>query len=328
YRLMGTGETQEVVASFIKQFYPDMLTLLPPLIITPVALKDSYEIGAWLKELSGRPIRIRSPKSASERMLVKMASQNALRLVSEEKEREEDLLLKLKEEARLKRYPRRIECVDISNFGGDYAVGSVVCYLDGSPYKKGYRSFLIRTVKGVDDYAMIREVISRRIKYPDLPDLLVIDGGKGHLNAAKRVLQDQIPLENPPEVIAIAKDRHESAQGDIGDGDRVFIFNRKDPIKLEKQVLHLLMSIRDEAHRKAISHHKKRMSKGLKVSFLDQIKGIGPKKKRMLLKEFGSLKEILEAEVEELTKIPGISPEIAEEILRKGKELLERDREA
>lgn len=313
YKLSGVPEIHEALSSFIKQFYPSIPDLIPEIITLPVEMEESEEIAAWLGELSQRRVQIKAGKTPSEKRLLKMAEDNAKRLCQEEAKRSEDILSQLKDALNLRRYPRRIECVDISNLSGDHPVGEIVCYLDAKPYKKGYRSFKIKGVTGIDDYGMMKEVIKRRMKYPDIPEVLLIDGGKGHLNAVHRIMTEEISLEDPPELIAIAKAKAESGQKE--DFDKIYMLNRKDPVKLPTSLLHFLMAIRDEAHRRAISHYSKRKRKSLQMSYLDSIKGIGPKRKKMLLMQFGSIDNILNASVEELIKLPGITPDLARRII-------------
>lgn len=320
YRLSGISETEEALSAFIKQFYPEMPAAIPEVITIPTKLEDSDEIANWLTELKEAKVSIKLGASQNEKRLLRMATENAQRLAEEEAGKE-DLLEGLKETLRLRRYPKRIECVDISNMGGDWAVGAIACFVDSKPYKKGYRSFVIKTVEGIDDYKMMREVVSRRMKYPDHPDLLVIDGGKGHLNAINQLINEELHLDDPPDLLALAKADQGFGVSNEGELDKVYILNRKDPIRLPKALTLFLMWIRDEAHRRAISHHKKRKGMAVRSSFLDEIKGIGQKRKKMLLKEFGSLEGILSADIRELTRLPGITEEIANEIIKKGKQL-------
>ncbi len=202
-----------------------------------------------------------------------------------------------------------MEGVDISNISGDRAVGAVVTFVDGEPHRAGYRSFRIKTVEGIDDYGMTAELISRRLSNDPAPDLILVDGGKGHLMAVKKIV-DEHHANDPPDLVAIAKANQDE------ESDKVFIPGRKNPIPLrhDHPVLHLLMRIRDEVHRRAISHHRKLRAKGLTASALDRIPGIGPKKKRSLLNHFGSLDAVAGATVEELLKVPGIPSALAERI--------------
>jgi excinuclease ABC subunit C len=189
------------------------------------------------------------------------------------------------------------------------AVGAVVSFVDGEPHRAGYRNFRIKTVEGIDDYGMMAELISRRLSKDPGPDLIVVDGGKGHLMAVKRVV-DERRAGDPPDLVAIAKANQEE------ESDKVFVPGRKNPIPLRRDhpVLHLLMRIRDEVHRRAISYHRKLRGKDLTASVLDRIPGIGRKKKRSLLNYFGSLDAVAGATVEELLKVQGITRTLAKSI--------------
>ena len=202
-----------------------------------------------------------------------------------------------------------MEAVDISNISGDLAVGALVSFVDGEPHRAGYRNFRIKTVEGVDDYRMMAELVSRRLSKDPVPDLIVVDGGTGHLMAAKKVV-DAHHSDDPPDLVAIAK------ASEVEDADKVFVPGRKNPIPLRQDhpVLHLLMRIRDEVHRRAISYHRKLRGKDLTTSILDRIPGIGLKRKQSLLNYFGSLDAVAGAAVEELLKVPGITRTQAENI--------------
>jgi excinuclease ABC subunit C len=209
----------------------------------------------------------------------------------------------------LKTRPRTIEGLDISNFQGDMAVGSVVSFVDGLPHKAGYRSYKIKNVEGIDDYGMMAELASRRLGGDPPPDLFLVDGGKGHLSAVKKVV-DQCRCEKRPDVAAIAKGDEKRPY------DRVFIPGRMNSLALKPDhpLLLLFMRIRDEAHRRAITHHRKRSRKGLTASILDPIPGIGANKKRELLKYFGDINELYNASIDDIASVPGIGRALAENI--------------
>jgi excinuclease ABC subunit C len=189
------------------------------------------------------------------------------------------------------------------------AVGVTVSFIDGLPYRAGYRNFKIRSIEGIDDYAMMAEVIRRRLSKGSPPDLLVVDGGKGHLQAVKKAIEE-MESDNPPDLAAIAKEDQK------GEGEKVYIPGRKNPVNLRQDhpLLLLLMRIRDEAHRRAITYHRKLRRKAFTASELDEIPGLGPRRKQSLLRHFGSLSSIQNATSEELTKIPGITRSIAAKI--------------
>ncbi len=220
-------------------------------------------------------------------------------------QRQKKELSELKALLKLKKIPQRIEAFDISNIGGSQAVGSMVLFYNGESDKSGYRRFRIKDVKGIDDYAMLREVIIRRYTREKLPspDLILIDGGKGHLSCACAALK-RAGLKGVA-VISIAKGK-----------EKIFLPQRKEPLLLPKNssTLQLLRKIRDEAHRFAISYHKLLRTKTVSSSQLDNIKNVGPKRKASLIKHFGSLENIKKAKLDELLKVKGITRKIAEDI--------------
>jgi excinuclease ABC subunit C len=214
----------------------------------------------------------------------------------------------LKEILNLGMGPERIEAFDVSNISGKEAVGSMVVFVDGTPYKNGYRKFRIKEVRGIDDYGMMKEIVRRRYqklideKQP-LPGLIIIDGGRGHLSSAKEEL-DKLGLTDVP-VMSIAKEF-----------EHIFVPTKTDPIKLpaNSPALYLIQSVRDEAHRFAIGYHKKLRSRLTEISVLDDIRGIGPQRKRALLKYFGSVDGMKKANKADLLKIKGVNKQLAEKI--------------
>ncbi len=229
-------------------------------------------------------------------------------IIAQTKEpKQEDLILKLQKALRLAKAPERIEAFDISEIGGAGLSGSMVSFVGGWPDKKNYRKFRIKTVKGINDYAMIGEVLRRRFKkrgQAPFPDLVLIDGGKGHLSCARKELKG-VGLDKIP-VIALAK-RLENIYTSSG---------RLLQLPKNSKVLHLLQRIRDEAHRFAISYHRKLRQKGMRASFLDEITGIGPKRKKALLRHFKSVQAIRQAGVEGLLKVKCIDKKTAEMIIK------------
>lgn len=298
----------EVMEAFVKQYYPRE-AFVPKVILLSTPIEDQAGIEEWVSELAGKRIFIECPSRGEKARLTKMAVANAENLLKSRVE--PDLVSMAQEVLKLKKPPRTMEAVDISNISGDMAVGAVVSFVDGEPHRAGYRNFRIKTVEGIDDYGMMAELISRRLSKDPVPDLLVVDGGKGHLMAVKRVV-DAHPTGDPPDLVAIAKANQDE------EADKVFVPGRKNPIPLRQDhpVLHLLMRIRDEVHRRAISYHRKLRGKDLTASILDRIPGIGLKKKRSLLNYFGSLDAVAGAAVEELLKVPGITRTQAENIAR------------
>jgi excinuclease ABC subunit C len=207
--------------------------------------------------------------------------------------------------------PLRIEGYDISNIRGNQAVGSMAVFSKGLSKRAHYRRFRIKSVSGIDDYAMIQEVLRRRFKrslandekWSATPDLILIDGGKGHLNAALEILQE-LGLNAVPSA-ALAKEKEE-----------VFVPGRSEPLNIPRTsaALHLLQRVRDEAHRFALGYHRKLRHKESIASALDSVPGIGPKRKKALLKNFGSVRSIKEASIDELSQVPGITGKLAEKV--------------
>jgi excinuclease ABC subunit C len=234
----------------------------------------------------------------------------------------------IKDALSLAKIPAAIECFDISNIQGNLAVASMVRFEDGKPARKRYRRFKIKTVFGANDYGMMYEALSRRLKRADqdgweLPDMILIDGGKGQLNIAHGVLTE-LGLSEKVALASIAKGREDrylgrsSREMEIKEGDKIYIPGRKNPIPLSEtsQELLFLMRVRDEAHRFAITYHKKLRDKKTLESELDSIPRIGKKRKAMLLKRFGTVSAIREASVEEILSIPGMDKRVAEEVKR------------
>lgn len=300
------GSTSEVMEAFVKQYYPRE-AFIPKVVLLSDPIEDQHGIEGWVSELAGKRVFMECPSRGEKARLIKMAVANAESLLKSRAE--PDLVSLTKEVLKLKKLPRTMEAVDISNISGDMAVGAVVSFVDGQPHRAGYRNYKIKTVEGIDDYGMMAELISRRLSTDPAPDLIVVDGGKGHLMAVRKVV-DSLHADDPPDLAAIAK----ANQGE--EADKVFIPGRKNPVPLRKDhpVLHLLMRIRDEVHRRAISYHRKLRKKDLTASALDRIPGIGPKKKQALLNYFISLDAVAGATVEELQKVPGIPPRLAERI--------------
>lgn len=243
-----------------------------------------------------------------------MAVANAENLIASRKEsRKEDLIKLTKFVLKLKKVPRIIEGLDISNLYGDMAVGTIVSFVEGLPHKSGYRNYRIKGVDGIDDYGMMSELVARRLSKGLPPDLFVVDGGKGHLLVVKKTMKDYPGLE-VPEVVAIAKADEKRGEN----ADKVYIVDRKNPLALpsDHSVLFLLMRIRDEAHRRAVTYHRNIRGKSLKASELDTIPGIGFKRKKRLLKHFGDIDAVSNARFEDLVLCPGITPSVAKSILR------------
>jgi excinuclease ABC subunit C len=312
-------ETEEGLASFLNEYY-DMDNPIPPLILIPLQIPEPAPLEELLGEKSGRKVSISVPQRGPKLDIVKLAEKNAQTAAEERLAREsssEALLGDLADRLNLPLPPRRIECYDISNIQGEMAVGSRVVFIDGKADKSLYRRYRIRGVLQSDDFAMMREVLSRRFR-PDSdeekPDLIVVDGGIGQLNVLTAVL-DELGVDGI-EAAGLAKSRvtrdMESPELSRSD-ERVFKPGRKNPIVLRQNSapLLLLVRIRDEAHRFAVTYHKAVRSKVLTSSELEGVSGIGGKRKKALLTRFGSLKRVKEASVEELTGTPGMTESAA-----------------
>ncbi len=313
YFFRGRGiPLHEVVSSFVTQFYRKGRFIPDEVIVK--GLEDRELLEERLTELKGRRVRIIEPKRGDRLRLIRMAERNAENLYGVERGERDDLEQTLEEIMRrfhLSRPPARIEAVDISNISGDLAVGAVVAFEYGEPDKSTYRRYRIRGVKGVDDYAMMREVILRHYKRRreggSMPDLLMVDGGKGQLAVALGVLKE---LGISINIVSIAKGRDRGV-------DRFYTPGRKNPVIFKKgsPPYLLLQRIRDEAHRFAITYHRGLRSRQIS-SLLDEIPGIGEKKREILLRHFRGLKEIKEASIEELSSIPMIDRRTALNIYR------------
>ena len=299
----------EVIEAFLKQYY-HQAHAIPKRILVSDRVEDVDAISTWLSDLAGFRVGIERPQKGEKRHMVEMARHNAENLLARaEREEWESVLERAQTLLQTRRAPRRVEGLDISNIHGRSAVGAIVSFVDGLPRRPGYRSFRIKGVEGIDDYAMMAEMVSRRLKAGDPPDLFLVDGGRGHLQAVKRVVEES-GFQDGPDVVSIAKE-HES-----GGGDKIFIPGRKNPltVRADDPVLLFLMRIRDEAHRRAILHHRNLRGKALTSSDLDQIPGLGPARKRVLLRHFGDVQSIARASAEEIGRVEGVGRGLAREI--------------
>lgn len=311
-RLKDTGD-DELLRSFIEQFYSKEI-LPPPAIILPVQA-ELHTQRLWLSEKRGGTVKLSIPKTEKEFNVLRMASDNAtIAFRRHKEERVDETLLELKNLLNLKALPERIEAIDVSNISGSEAVGALVVWKDRSFLKDDYRLFKIKTVEGIDDFAMIGEVAGRYFKKKlesvggeDLPQLLVIDGGRGQLEAALRAMS---VFGLSMDVIGLAKERKDRPE-------RVYLPAKATPIPLAPGAAstHLLQRIRDEAHRFAITYHKKLRAKRTLESPLSKIPGIGKVRRLSLLKRFGSLDAIRKATMEELLEVKGIDKKIAEALV-------------
>jgi excinuclease ABC subunit C len=315
---------EEVVAAILTQYYQGS-RYAPDEILIPFELEDGAAREEYLSEHRGRAVRILAPQRGDRARLVVMAAENARQSFAARRDseaRSEKMLLELQRRLHLRHVPKRIECFDISNIQGTNAVGSMVVFDQGEADKDSYRRFRIRTVEGADDFAMMYEVLMRRyrrgLEENDLPDLLVVDGGKGQLNVALRVLGEIGVSE--VDAIGLAKARVERAPRESElrrKPELVFLPGRKNPVILHRTstALFLLQRIRDEAHRFAITYHKKLRQQAELASPLDGIPGVGLARRRALIRRFGSAARLRQAGLEDIASVPGITETLARRIL-------------
>jgi excinuclease ABC subunit C len=310
----------EVLSSLLKQYY-DGGVFIPAEILIPLKIEDRAVMEEWLAEKRAGRVRILTPERGEKKALVEMACSNAKHLFEREKadrDRHEGVQDALQDVLRLKNRPVRTECFDVSNVGGDHAVGSMVAFSGGVPDTSGYRRFRIRTVQGMDDYGMMYEVLKRRYRDRDnLPDLIVVDGGKGQLHVALAVLKE-LGVEGV-DALGFAKESRDSGgrrRGVRKEEDRAYIPGRKDPLYLSRYpgALRFLQRVRDEAHRFAVAYYRRVKEKADFRSLLDGVPGIGEMRKRALLTAFGDMERIREASLEELQQVKGITPALARRI--------------
>ncbi|MBI4296363.1 MAG: excinuclease ABC subunit UvrC [Chloroflexi bacterium] len=325
YVLQGTRDEAppQIMANFIKQFY-DSSPYVPPLLLLQYPVEDAELIERWLESRRGSRVNIQVPQRGNKRELVALVAENARQALQQLKIKTlalpsvlEDAMMEVKEKLNLPSQPARIEGYDISDIQGAMAVGSMVVFEDGKAKPAHYRRFKIKTVPGADDFAMINEVVKRRFKrvkegvaegsWAIVPDLVLIDGGRGQLNAALDALRETGASD--VSVASLAKEREE-----------IFVPEKAEPIVLpgNSPALQLLQRVRDEAHRFALGYHRKLRKKETFASSLNAIPGIGPKRRRALLKQFGTVSAIREAPIEELVAVKGMSESLA----RKVKEIL------
>jgi excinuclease ABC subunit C len=301
----------ELIESFILQHY-QTCEEIPPEILLPISLEDEAVLEEMLASKRGRKISLHYPQRGDKKALTDMAYANAEALFRTEKDEEalrEKTLLEMQDKLHLSRYPTRVECFDNSNIAGSEPVAAMVVFTDGKKDGKRYRTYRLRIGNKPDDYAAMREVLIRRYKRAkeenDMPDLLIVDGGKGQLNIALQVFEELNVIG--VDVIGLAKERGRHDKGMTA--EQIFLPYQSEPILLKKTspILYLLQQIRDEAHRVALAFHRKRRSKKTLHSALDDIPGIGYVKRKTLLNHFGSLKKVEIASEEELRQVKGIT---------------------
>jgi len=327
YPLELRFEEETLLSSFLQEYYARDV-LIPDEIILPLQPADRELLLEWLSDRRGRKVLLTCPRRGRKTELLKLAARNA-----EEAARERDdkkaaklaVLDEIRQRLQLQNFPQRIECFDISNFQGEQSVGSMAVMLDGNSAPREYRHYLVREVSGANDFASLEEVLRRRIKRGladnQLPDCILIDGGKGQLGILHQLL-GEFDLQEAIDAVGIAKSRvFANVKGKLVEKseERFFRPGRKNPIMLRQgsASLFLLEHLRNEAHRFAITHHRKLRQKKTLHSQLEEIPGIGPARRKQLLKQFGSLKRIRQATVAELAAAPGISAELAQRLYRK-----------
>lgn len=321
---------RELVEAFLKQFYTQS-TYVPERVLLPTEIEEARIIEAWLKDRrGGEKVQLLVPRRGQKRDLVRMAAENAAEMLAAlraswdaDRSRHVEALAELQKELGLDSPPNRIECYDISNLQGTAAAGSMVVFEQGAPNKRLYRHFTIKHVEGQDDFAAMEEVLKRRFRrwqaaqeqarqpgskmdtaFGMLPDLLIVDGGKGQLSRARAVLEAFGLAEQVP-VFGLAKGHEELFRP--GQTDALILPRRS-------QALFLLQRIRDEAHRFALRQHRTQRRKKGTASKLDAIAGIGPSRRRALLQAFGGLEGLRAADVNDLAAVPGISKELAQRV--------------
>ncbi|KNF09155.1 UvrABC system protein C [Gottschalkia purinilytica] len=321
-------EREEILSSFVKQFYLGT-SYIPKEILLEEEIEDVDTISKWLRDKRGSKVVLKVPKRGDKNELMEMVRKNALDTLNQYSDRikkkkndNEKSLREIADALKLEYIPRRIEAFDISNIQGVQSVGSMVVFEDGLPKNRDYRRFKIKSVIGPDDYSSMEEVIYRRFdrglkekqmllenkinveSFSVFPQLIMIDGGKGQVNIAKKVLE-KLGINIP--TCGLVKDDFHRTRGIIYEGKEVILPVGSSGFKL-------ITRIQDEAHRFAISYHRSLRTKNLMQSVLDDIPGIGEKRKKILLKEFGTIENIRNASVHELASIEGMNKKVAEEV--------------
>ena len=314
--LEGVAEenVEQIMGSFLQQYY-EQAPQIPDEVLLNTEIDSTELLAQRLRQKKGRKVKVQKPVQGDKKRLIEMAMRNAKQNLKKEEIREkyrkkqtEQAIKELQAELDMDNPPEHIEGFDISNIQGRDSVASLVVFKGGTPSKQDYRRFKIKTVEGADDFASMQEVIERRYNRllkedRKLPDLILIDGGKGQLSAAYEILE-KLDLKDQP-VIGLAKKEEE-----------IFKPNKSEPIIISHRspALHLLQRVRDEAHRFAVSYHRKLRSRRLTHSLLDKIPGVGPKRRKALLRHFGSLGEIKKANITKLKQVEGISGKTARKI--------------
>ena len=324
YNLNWQMDEDELLGEFLTQFYGRDVPI-PDEVVLPLAVEGVTAVSEWLSERRNRKVRVLVPMRGERMRLVALANRNAAEAWQERGSRDEarrKVLDEIKQRLHLKRLPQRMECFDVSTIQGQAMVASMAVVLDGEAAPGEYRHYRVKTVTGIDDYAALQEVLQRRLQRgleeENLPDFILIDGGKGQLGVLTMVL-DGLNLSGEIDVAGIAKSRVKAnvrGRAVERSEERFFLPGRKNPVILRRgsAALFLLERLRDEAHRFAITHHRKLRGKAQLHSSLSDIPGVGPKRQRALLKQFGSLKKIKKASLADLQSMSGLPANIAEQI--------------
>ncbi len=317
----------EVVSSFVKQYYENA-PFIPKEVLLPSLPEDRDVLEEWLRELKGEKVYIMVPQRGEKARIAELAQQNAKKTLEEyisTELAEQKILERLQKRLALRSRPERIECFDLSNLAGAQSVGAMVVFQGARPCPKAYRKYRVKASAGADDYAMLREVMGRRYRQtgPEqpLPDLVIVDGGKGQLSVATGVLKS-LNLHESFDLVSIAKKDPAIEHSQ----DKVYKPGRKNPLNLKRdlETLLFIQRIRDEAHRYVITYHRKRRLMTYRRSVLEGISGIGTKRRAGLIRHFGSLKRIKAAAFSELCAVPGMTRQAAQNLV----EALEKPRSA
>ncbi len=300
---------KELFHAFITQFYAK--EIIPPSeVVSAVMPEEARSLKRWLGGRRGGVVKIPAPKSGKKKELVDMASENAQLIFKSQRDvKTDEILREIQERFRLEKVPKSAGALDVSNISGEMAVGAFVYWAGGMFRKDMYRRLKIKTVKGIDDYSMMAEIVGRTINNlkDKLPEVVIIDGGRGHLETARKIFEKNMGvLSSLPALIAVAKDP-----------DRAYMTTSAEPLDLEDRRLSslFLQRMRDEAHRFAVGYHRKLREKGLLQSPLENIPGIGRKRRLELLRVFGSIEDMRNSNVDEIKKIRGFNKKVAEELL-------------
>ena len=309
-RIMEDESPQEVLGTFLKQFYAGT-PYIPRTIMLQYEVPDQELIQEWLTGRRGQKVHIQVPRKGEKEKLVELACKNAQMVLTQDRERirreEGRTIGAMKEIAKLLGLEKleRVEAYDISNISGFQTVGSMVVYEKGRPKRSDYRKFRIRGVQGADDYASMEEMLTRRLShYENYPDLIMMDGGKGQVNVALRVME-ALQLQIP--VCGMVKDDCHRTRG-------IYFRNQEIPISRDSEGFRLVTRIQDEAHRFAIEYHRSLRSKEQVHSVLDDIPGIGPARRKALMKAFQTLEDIRAADVETLAAVDGMNARAAAQV--------------